>query len=137
MTETSSSGRMSFAQFRALKEADRTKYFTKKNGKRLKLDIKGKTPKVLTCKIQVGIMINKDGCLRVKRGNNMTLPLTVDADISYDELLTKAAEKHHRFNKDVIKNEEKQFYCLLYADKTKAEFLPGSNEPFTLQRYKQ
>ena len=37
----------------------------------------------------------------------------------------------------MIKNEEKQFYCLLYPDKTKAELLPGSEEPFTLQRYKE
>ena len=55
VTETCSSGRMSFAQFRALEEADQTKYFTKKNGKRLKLDTKGKTPKVLTCEIRLGL----------------------------------------------------------------------------------
>ena len=132
------SGRMSFAQFKALKEEDRTKHFTKKNEKRLKLETKGKaSSKVSTCKIQIGIMINKDGGLRVKRGNNTTLPLTVAADISYDELLTKAAEKHHRFNKDVIKNKEKEFYCLLYSDKTKAEFLPGSDERFNLEKYKE
>ena len=29
------------------------------------------------------------------------------------------------------------FYCLLYSDKTKAEFLPGSDERFNLQRYKE
>ena len=58
-------------------------------------------------------------------------------DISYDEQLTKAAKKRHRFNKDVIKNEEKEFYCLHYSQKTKAEFLPGSDEPFKLQRYKE
>ena len=32
------SGQMSFAQLKALKEEDRTKHFTKKNGKRLKLE---------------------------------------------------------------------------------------------------
>ena len=131
------SGRMSFAQLKALKE-DRRKHFTKKNGKRLELETKGKpSSKVSTWKIQIGIMINKDGGLRVKRGNNTTLPLTVAADISYDELLTKAAEKHCCFNKDVIKNKEKEFYCLLYSDKTKAEFLPVSNERFNLQRYEE
>ena len=79
-------------------------------------------------------MINKDGGLRpVKRGNNTTLPLTVAGDISYDELLTKAAEKHYRFNKDVIRNKQKEFYCLLYSNKTKAE-LPASDERFNLQR---
>ena len=82
------SGRMSFAQLKALKEEDQTKHFTKKNGKRLKLETKGKpSSKVSTWKIQIGIMINKDGGLRVKRGNNTTLPLTVAADISYNELL--------------------------------------------------
>ena len=132
------SGRMSFAQLKAIKEEDRTKYFTKKNGKRLKLETKGKpSSKVSTWKIQIGIMINKDGSLRVKRGNNTTLPLTVAADISYNELLAKAVEKHDRFNEDVITNKEKEFYCLLYSDKTKAEFLPGSDERFNLQRYKE
>ena len=82
------SGWMSFAQLKALKEEDRTKHFTKRNGKRLKLETKGKpSSKVSTWKIQIGIMINKDGGLRVKRGNNTTLPLTVAADISYNELL--------------------------------------------------
>ena len=132
------SGRMSFAQLKAIKEEDRTKHFTKKNGKRLKLETKGKpSSKVSTWKIQIGIMINKDGSLRVKRGNNTTLPLTVAADISYNELLAKAVEKHDRFNEDVITNKEKEFYCLLYSDKTKAEFLPGSDERFNLQRYKE
>ena len=51
---------MSFAQLKALKEEDRTKHFTKKNGKRLKLETKGKpSSKVSTWKIQIGIMINK------------------------------------------------------------------------------
>ena len=45
---------------------------------------------------------------------------------------------HDRFNEDVIKNKEKEFYnCLLYSDKTKAEFLPRSDERFNLQRYKE
>ena len=80
VTETSSSGRMSFAQYRALKKEDRAKHFTKNNRKRFKLDKKGKTLKALTCMIQVGNMINKDHGLRVKRGNNTTLPDT-GADI--------------------------------------------------------
>lgn len=138
VTQATSSGRMSFTQFRALKEEDRAKHFTKKNGKKLKLDPKGKaSSKELTCKIQIGIMIYKNGGLRVKRGNNANLPLTLATNMTYDEILAKAVEKHHRFNKDLIKNEENKFYCLLYADKTKAEFLPGSDEPFRLQRYKE
>ena len=103
------------------------KHFTRKNGKKSKLETKEKT-----YKIQIGNTINKDGGLRVKRGNNTTLSLTVAADISYDEQLTKAAIKRHRFNKDIIETEEKEFYCLLYSEKTKAEFLPGSDEPFKL-----
>ena len=82
-------------------------------------------------------MINKDGDLRVKRGNNTTLPLTVAADISYDEQLAKITKKRHGCNKDAIKNEEKEFYCLLYSDKTKGEFLAGSDETLKLQRYKE
>ena len=49
----------------------------------------------------------------------------------------KQQKKRYRFNNDVITNEEKEFYCLLYSYKTKAEFLPGSDEPFKLQRYKE
>ena len=120
------------------KQEDRTKHFTKKSGKRLKLETKGKpSSKVSTWKIQIGIMIKKDGSLRVKRGNNTTLPLTAAADISYNELLAKAVEKQDRFDEDVIKNKEKEFYCLLYSDKTKAEFLPGSDERFNLHRCKE
>ena len=52
-------------------------------------------------------------------------------------VIRNAVEKHDRFNEDVIKNKEKEFYCLLYSDKTKAEFLPGSDEWFNLKDTKK
>lgn len=124
---------VTFSQFRARKEDDRNKHFKKKDGKRVKLDSKAETSTEV--KINIGIMSIKDEAICVKRG--ATLPLTVPATITYDELLTKAVEKHHRFNKDIIKNSKKTFYYLLYGDKSKANTLPGCDEPFTLRRYKE
>ena len=49
----------------------------------------------------------------------------------------KAVEKHHCFNKDIIKLDNKKFDYLLYSDKKKADTLPGCNEAFTLKRYKE
>jgi uncharacterized OB-fold protein len=122
-----------FAQFRARKEDDRNKHFKKKDGKRVKPD--SKSVESSEVKINIGIMILKDEALVVKRG--FTLPLTIPATITYDDLLTKAVEKHHQFNKGVIKHDKTMFYYLLYGDKSKATNLPGCNEPFTLKRYKE
>jgi hypothetical protein len=75
-----------FAQFRARKEDDRNKHFKKKDGKRVKPD--SKSVESSEVKINIGIMILKDEALVVKRG--FTLPLTIPATITYDDLLTKA-----------------------------------------------
>ena len=47
-------------------------------------------------------MILRDGGLIAKRG--ITLPITVRESIGAEELLEKAVEKHHRFNKDVVRS---------------------------------
>lgn len=112
------------------KEDDRSKHFKRKDGKQVKLD--SKPVESSEVKINIGIMVLKDEALSVKRG--VTLPLTVPATITYDDLLTKAVEKHHRFNKGIVKHDKKMFYDLLYADKSKATTLPGCDEPFTLKR---
>ena len=123
---------ITFAQFRASKEDDRNKHYKKKDGKRVKLSSKSESSDV---KINVGIMVLKDEALVIKKG--ATLPLTVPATITYDNLLTKAGEKHHRFNKGIIKHDCKRSYYLLFSDKSKATTLPGCNEAFTLKRYKE
>lgn len=99
----------------------------------MKLDNKAGTSTEV--KINIGIMAKKEEALSVKRG--VTLPLTVPTTITYNDLLNKAVEKHHRFNKDIIKNGNKTFYCLLYGNKNKASTLPGCNKAFTLKRYKE
>ena len=85
-------------------------------------------------KIDIGVIVLKDGVLTMKRGS--TLPVTVPQTIGPDDLLEKAVEKHSCYNKDVIRSTDKAFYRLLYPDKSVVHTLPGSNQPFTLQRYK-
>ena len=80
-------------------------------------------------------MIMKDGRLSIKRG--YSLPINVTPNITSEELLEKAVEKQSRFHKDVVQSNMKAFYQLLYADKNKVNTLPGSDEPFTLKRYKE
>lgn len=123
-----------FSEFCSRKESDRSKHFNKKkDGKRLKLH--DKPGKSIEVKVNIGIMTKRDDALVVKRG--VTLPVTVRTHINYDELIQKAVEKHHRFNKDIIKHDDKKFYYLLYSDKKKADTLPGCDEAFTLKRYKE
>ena len=121
------------AQFRARKEEDRWKHFRNKPGKKLKLDRKGNVD--CQTKINIGVMIMKDGRLSIKRG--YSLPINVTPNITSEDLLEKAVEKHSRFHKDVVQSNKKAFYQLLYADKNKVSTLPGSDEPFTLKRYKE
>ena len=66
------------AQFRARKEEDRLKHFRNKPGKKLKLDRKGN----IDCqtKINIGVMIMKDGRLLIKRG--YSLPINVTPNIT-------------------------------------------------------
>ena len=66
-----------------------------------------------------------------------TLPLTIPATVTYENLLAKVVEKHHRFNKGIIKHDRKSSYDIFYGDKSRATYLPGCNEPFTLKRYKK
>ena len=53
-------------------------------------------------KFNIGIMTKRENALVVKRG--VTLSVTVRKT-----LIRKAVEKHHRFNKDIIKQDDKKF----------------------------
>ena len=44
--------------------------------------------------------------------------LNVTSNITSEDLLEKAVEKHSRFHKDVVQSNKKAFYQLLYADKS-------------------
>ena len=128
------SGLLTFKQFRARKEEDRSKHFRKKNPqKKMKLSHKGNVD--CEVKINIGLMTMRDGRLSIKRG--YSLPLSLTADITAEDLLAKAVEKHSRFHKDVIQSNNKVFYQLLYADKNPVRTLPGTDETFTLKRYKE
>ena len=59
-------------------------------------------------------MIMKNGRLSIKRG--YSLPINVTPNITSEDLLEKAVEKHSRFHKDVVQCNKKAFYKLLYAD---------------------
>ena len=56
--------------------------------------------------------------------------------ISSDELLTKAVEKHSRFNQNLVNNIPAN-YRLLYPDHKLVRSIPGSEIPFTLKKYKE
>ena len=120
----------SFSSFRARKEAERSSFF-KSTAKKAKTEEKQTAP----VKINIGIMVMKDGKLSIKRG--ATLPLSVLPDIDSQQLLTKAVEKlkHARFNNNLINSAT--IYRLLYPGCKQVLNLPGSSEPFSLKKYKQ
>ena len=85
-------------------------------------------------KINVGVMILTDGRSSIKRG--ATLPLTVLPLITRNKLLMKAFEKHSRFNNNLVNGEVSQ-YRLMYPTANQVLHLPGTEELFSLQRYKE
>ena len=103
---------LTFKQFKSRKEEDRKGYFRNKSGNKCPVE---KTqlgqPSHSEVKINISVIILRDGGLIAKRG--ITLPLTVRESIGAEELLEKAVEKHHRFNKDVVRSGNKVFYHLL------------------------
>ena len=86
-------------------------------------------------KVQVGIFTLKNGGLSVKRG--VTLPVTVSPKSNSEDLLKRAVDKHNRFNNNLISSTLPSSYRLLYHDKCELKTLPGSDEKFVLQRYKE
>ena len=84
--------------------------------------------------IQIGMMKFRDGGLKSVRG--ISLPLKVNPSIELKELLTKGAEKMIKFNKDLI-TFTKNAFTLLYPDRSEVNYLPGSQELFSLSRYKE
>ena len=129
---TASKPLLTFAAFRSRKEDDRSKYFKPSAAKRLKKEPERVEKEV---KVQVGIVTMKDGGLSVKRG--VTLPLTVSPKINAEDLLKRAVDKHNRFNSNLISSTLPSSYRLLYHDKSEVKTLPGSDEKFVLQRYKE
>lgn len=129
---TASKPLLTFAAFRSRKEDDRSKYFKPSVAKKLKKEPERAEKEV---KVQVGIVTMKDGGLSVKRG--VTLPVTVSPKSNSEDLLKRAVDKHNRFNNNLISSTLPSSYRLLYHDKSEVKTLPGSDEKFVLQRYKE
>jgi hypothetical protein len=134
--DRSGSARLSFSAYRMKKEQERSSCSPKgpMAKKSKKAASKNTTVEV---KVNVGIMTLRDGRLLPKR--NTMLPLNVNDLIGSNELLDKAVEKHSCFNSSLISNIP-SMYKLLYgniAQVQAAKTIPGSEEPFSLKRYKE
>lgn len=68
------------------------------------------------------------------RKKRRTLSLKVKPSATSEQILSAAILKHSRHFRQFNKEKE---YVLLYQDETLVETLPGSSEPFTLEKYKQ
>ena len=84
-------------------------------------------------KINIGLKKLRNDDLKFVRGSS--LPLTVGPSINADELLKKASEKIVKFNGDLSCGPFG--FTVLYLDQTKVSCPPGSQEPFTLEKYKK
>lgn len=114
----------SFKKFKQTKEAERQSFSVRKgNGKRGKIKDKEGT-------INIGILQTNGA---VKRGEN--LPLKVfPASSSPQMILEAAVEKHSAFNKRFQKNGS---YNLVYKDGTEVIKVPGTDQAFTPQLFKE
>ena len=74
------SGLLTFAQFRSRKEEDRLKHFRNKPGKKLRLEGNADCQ----TKINIGVMIMKEGRLSIKRGYSLLINVT--PNITSEEL---------------------------------------------------
>eukprot|EP00112_Aurelia_sp_Birch-Aquarium-sp1_P006766 Seg174.2 transcript_id=Seg174.2/GoldUCD/mRNA.D3Y31 product="hypothetical protein" protein_id=Seg174.2/GoldUCD/D3Y31 len=113
--------------YREAKGKERASGFKSKKAK------SGKSQLPAEVNVQTGVMQLKDGFLRIVRGS--CLPLKVSPSVGAEELLTKARDKIVRFNQNVFAAQD--LVKLIYPDRTEVENLPGSIEPFILQRYKE
>ncbi len=64
----------------------------------------------------------------------MNHSVAVSHSVGESELIKIAVEKHSRFTRKLSRVKE---YLLLYPDKPRVEKLPGSQENFTLERFKE
>lgn len=61
--------------------------------------------------------------------------MSVSTSIDAKEMRIKAVEKHSRFNRSIANYADA--YYLLFPDMVPVEKIPGTDEDFTLQRYKE
>jgi hypothetical protein len=115
-------------EFRKRKEERRSSYFLPKSKKK-----KAQVKKEENVTITIGIMrLCEETTLRKIRGSNMALTIATSSNES--TILEGAIAKHARFNK-TFNGDLK--YTLLYPDGSEVKStLPESDEPFSLERYK-
>ena len=100
---TSTITKLSFHEFKKLKEDQRTK----------KIEANKKVKAIRDVKIQIRVMEELDGHL--KRIKGRTLPLVLPSNVSAEALLKAAQDKHSRHFKQF---DQPLDYVLLYPDQT-------------------
>ena len=82
--------------------------------------------------IEIGIMDTSKGSLEPVRGSK--LPVKVGRDVTADEVRVLAQKKHSDYDQffSGLKN-----YVLFYPDTKLVCLIPGTDEPFTVAKYKR
>ena len=83
--------------------------------------------------INVALAYLKSGNFTARRGTS--LPVTVSKRSGKDYITFAAKSKHAAFNKKFVDFERD--YVLLYSDFEPVVQLPGSSEPFSLEKYQE
>lgn len=123
------SSTLSFDDFKK-KEADRTLKIEKKNDKKRRQTSQKKE----VGKVQVGLVSDKNDTGDLTRVKGRTIPILLNVNADAACLLNTSVEKHSRHFKQFDPYLD---YVILYSDLSKVHFLPGTNTPFTLQKYKE
>ncbi|CAG5974199.1 unnamed protein product, partial [Menidia menidia] len=113
----------SFLNFRAVKERERKTFFTKKH--------QNKTQKGNKVKINVGLMRMQGDSLKTVRGK--LLPIEIHPEWASEQVLAAAVKKQKDFNIDL----RDCAHVLLYPDAREVKNIPGTDIPFTVQKYKE
>lgn len=124
--KTPASSTCGFMEFKRRKEEERRSKEPK--GKRPKLNPKPKAEQEV--EIKVGVM-RYDGILKKCRGK--LLPVTTKPLATAKQIKEKAIRKHVDHDKSM---HEKFEYVLLYPDGSEVIYLPGTQDAFCLEKYK-
>ncbi|XP_059188338.1 uncharacterized protein LOC131971067 [Centropristis striata] len=114
-----------FLKFRAVKERERKSFFSKKR------QASQSEKKQKPVKIYVGVMRLTGDSLKPVRGKS--LPLDIQPHWTSEQLLASAVKKQIDFNQDM----QDVVHVLLYPDGRQVINIPGTDDPFTVQKYKE
>lgn len=123
---------VSFDEFKKRKENERSSRFQPKVKKSKTSKAKSKVHANETS-INIGFM-KLESQKNLKRCRGKTLPVKVSTTANAHSILEKGVKKHSNHDKKVC--EEIQ-YVLLYPDCSEVINLPGTNEPFVLEKYRE